>query len=334
MDRTTFYVLCIAVVSCTTPAEAKPPRVRFDTMPSVACRDVTDDEFASVNPDERLLEAKFEISSILDSGSETDLTEFFFRMTSPQQSFRIADYSPRTTLVSDYNGGIFIEKKQEDSKGLGIAVAGGWEGANLTGHGDAGTKNTLTTKYELVAPLESVTASGTIQNGYGVYFKIRRSRQVTLEGAKEYQVIFRVPRQWRGDILHVHCEARGMQRGIVHQLDEEVRCGFSQFPIALYLAGDEEAKSIAEQFASSNHKLRSTAIRSQQEIKRRSYPTVLHELGGLLELAEPKIPPSWLEQLLSDGAPGYGFESRLPAQVRSAASDYLTAKRELRKLKQ
>jgi len=333
MDRTMFSVLCVAVVSFTTVADAKPPRVRFDTMPAVVCRDVTDDEFASMNPAQRLLEAKFEISSILDSGSEADLTEFFFRMTSPQQSFRVVDYSPRTTLASDYNGGITIEKKQEDSKGLGLAVAGGWEAAKVTGHGDAGTKNTLTTRYELVAPVESVTASGTIQNGYGVYFRLRRSRQATLEGAKEYQVIFRAPRQWRGDILNVHCEARGIQRGIVHQLDEDVQCGFSQFPIALYLAGDEQAKSIAEQFASSNHKLRVTAIDSKDEIKRRSYPTVLHELGGLLELAEPKIPSSWLEQVLSDGAPGHAFENRLPAQVRSAASDYLTAKRELRKLK-
>jgi hypothetical protein len=333
MDRTTLFALCVLAASWITPAEAKPPRVRFDTMPAVGCRDVTDDEFAWLHPGERLLEARFEISSILDSGSEADLTEFYFRMTSPQQSFRVVDYAPRTKLASDYNGGITIEKKKEASKGLGLAVTGGWESAKVTGHGDAGTKNTLTTKYEQVAPMESVTASGTIQNGYGVYFKLRRSRQDTLEGAKEYQVIFRAPAQWRGDILQVECEARGMQRGIVHQLDEEVRCGYSQVPIALYLAGDEQAQRIAEQFATSNHRLRSTAVLSQEEIKRRSYPTLLHELGGLLELAQPKIPPSWLEQVLSDSAPGHEFENRLPAQVRSAASEYLTAKRELRKLK-
>lgn len=334
MDRTTFSVLALALITFATDAIAKPPQVRFDTLPAVGCRDVTNEEFALVYPGERLLEAKFEISSILDSGAESDLTEFFFRMTSPQQSFHVLDYAPRTTLASDYTGGITIEKKKEDSKGIGLSATGGWEAAKLNGHGDAGSKNTLTTKYELVAPMESVTASGTVQNGYGVYFKMRRCRQGTLEGAKAYQVIFRAPQQWRGDILHVHCEARGMQRGIVQQLDEEVLCGFGQFPIALYLAGDEEAKRIAEQFVTTNHRLRSTAIKSQQEIKRRSYPTVLHELGGLLELAEPKIPKSWLEQLLSDGAPGHDFENRLPAQVRTAASEYLVAKRELRKLKQ
>lgn len=333
MDRTTCSVLSVALVSMVAVADAKPPRVRFDTMPAVACRDVTDDDFALMNPGERLLEARFEISAMLESGTEADLVEYFFRMTSPQQSFRIVDYSPRTTLASDYVGGITFEEKKEHTKGIGITASGGWDAARLTGHGDAGTKKSHTTKYELVAPMESVTASGTIQNGYGVYFKLRQSRQETLEGAKEYQVIFRASENWRGDILHVNCEARGMQRGFVHQLDENVRCGAGEFPIALFLAGDEQAKSIADQFSASNHRLRSTATRSRHEIKRRSYPTVLHELGGLLELAEPKIPASWLQQLLNDSAPGHEFENRLPAQVRSAASEYLTAKRELRKLK-
>ena len=179
MDRTTISIFALAVVTFATAGNAKSPRVRFDTMPAVGCRDVTDDEFALLYPDERLLEAKFEISSILDSGSESDLTEFFFRMTSPQQSLHVVDYAPRTTLASEYNGGIVIEKKKEDSKGIGLAATGGWEAAKLTGHGDAGTKNTVTTKYELVAPMESVTASGTVQNGYGVYFKMRRCRQDT-----------------------------------------------------------------------------------------------------------------------------------------------------------
>ncbi len=333
MDRTAFSLFSLCIVVVTSNADAKPPRIRFDMMPVVACRDVTDDEFAAMYPAERLIEAKFEISSMMAEGSESDLTEFVFRMTSPQQSFRIADYSPRTKLASDYAGGIAIEKKKEDSKGLGLVASGGWEAAKINAHGDAGSKESLITKYELVAPMESVTASGTIQGGHGVYFKLRPSRQDTLEGAKSYQVVFRTSSDWRADIMHVHCEARGMQRGIVRQLDDEVRCGLAEFPIAMYLAGDEQAKRVATQFAQSNHRLRALAIKSRDEIKRRSYPTMLHELGGLLDVSKPKIPSTWLNQVLHDSVSGHEFENRLPAQVRSAASDYLTAKRELRKLK-
>ena len=116
MDRTAFPVLCVVVVSLAASANAKPPTVRFDMMPVVVCRDVTDDESTAVHPDERLLEATFEISSILASGSEADLTEYLYRMTSPQQSFRIVDYSPRTTLVSDYIGGITIETQERRTR--------------------------------------------------------------------------------------------------------------------------------------------------------------------------------------------------------------------------
>lgn len=333
MDRTAFSLFAVVIVSFSSVAQAKPPQVRFDMVPVVACRDVTDEGFAAMHPNERLIEAKFEISSILHDGDEADLTELSLRITSPHQSFRIADYSPRTKLASDYAGGISIEKKSEDSKGLGLVASGGWQAAKINAHGDAGSKETLTTKYELVAPMESVTASGTLQSGHGVYFKLRPSRQDTLEGAKLYQVVLQVPAPWRGDIIHFSCEARGMKRGLVRHLDEEIRCGLAEFPVAVYLGGDEEAKNIATQFAESNHKLRSLAIKSQQEIKRRSYPTVFHELGGLFDLAEPKIPSTWLDQLLHESVSGHEFENRLPAQVRSAASDYLTAKRELRKLK-
>lgn len=313
--------------------DAKAPQLRFDMLSAIACCDVTDDDFAATHPGERLFEAKLEISSLLVAGNESDLVELFFRMRSPQQSFRIVDYSPRTTLASDYTSGITIEKKEETTKGAGLAVSGLVEPVKITGHGDAGTKNSLTTRYELAAPMDSIAASGTIESGFGVYFKLRQSRQTNLEGSKEFQVVFRAPEQWRGDFLDVRCEASGINRGIIDQLDEQTRCGFQQFSVALYRVGDEEAKAIAQRYAASTRKLRTVAAESHQEIKRRSYPSLLHEIGGLLDVTDPKIPASWLQQILGGNTSGYGFENRLPEQVRSAASSYLTAKRDLRKLK-
>jgi hypothetical protein len=338
MDRISFSrrsasPVFFVVILCAVTADAKRPHVKFDMVPAVACRDVSDDEFTALHPGERLFEAKLDISSMLAAGREDDLVEFFFRMASPQKSLRIVEYSPRTTLASDYNGGITIEEKEEKTRGAGLAITGAYEPVKITGHGDAGTKKTLTKKYELVAPMESVTASGTIEHGFGVYFKLRQSRQTNLEGSKEFQLIFRAPAEWRGDLLSVRCEAFGIDRGVIHQLDQQVRCGLHEFPVALYRVGDEEAEAIAERYVVSSHRLRVTAAASRKEIQRRSYPTVLHELGGLFDVADPKIPATWLQQILSDNSSGYGFENRLPQQVRSAASDYLVAKRALRNLK-
>ena len=313
-------------------AEAGQPHVRFDMIPAVPCRDVTDDEFAALHPGERLYEARLEISSMLVAGSEADLVEFFFRMASPQQTLRIVDYSPRTTLASDYHGGIAIEEKEEKTKSAGLAIGGVWEPVKVTGHGDAGGKKSLTKTYELVAPMESIAASGTVDHGFGVYFKLRQSRQTNLEGSKEFQLIFRAPAEWRGDLLNVRCEAFGVDRGIVRQLDQNVRCGLNEFPVALYRAGDPEAQSIARRYVESSPQLRAIAAASTSEIQRRSSPTILHELGGLFDVTDPKIPNTWLEQVLSDGASGHSFENRLPARVRRATSNYLTAKKALREL--
>ena len=329
---TSVFFALVIIGSPAVPAWAKPPRIQFDMLPAVACRDVTDEEFLKVHPGERLFEAKFEISSLLAAGEEDDLREFFFRMTGPQQTLRIVDYSPRTTLASDFNGGITFEEREEKTKGAGLAVSGLVEPVKISGQGDAGTKTTLTKKYELAAPLESVAASGTIEDGFGVYFKLRQSRQTNLEGSKEFHLIFRAPSDWRGDLLDVHCEASGIEHGIIHQFDETVSCGWADFPVALYRGGDAEARAAAERYVASAHQLRVTASASRDEIKRRSYPTVLHELGGLFDVAEPKIPASWLQQILTGQASGHGFENRLPAQVRSAASSYLVAKKAMREL--
>ncbi|MBP90572.1 MAG: hypothetical protein CMJ64_28325 [Planctomycetaceae bacterium] len=327
------FVFGLLAITSSQSADAKAPAVRFDMVPAVVCRDVTDDAFAVMHPSERLLEARLEISSLLVGGEESDLVELFFRMVSPQQSLRIVDYSPRTTLASDYNGGIVFEEKEEKSKGVGLAITGAHQPVKINGHGDAGTKKTLTKKYELAAAMDSVAASGTIEHGFGVYFKIRQARQTNLEGSKEFQIVFRTPAEWRGDLLDVRCEAIGINRGIVRQFDEQVRCGLQDFPVALYRAGDEEAEVIAERYVTSSHQLRVIAAKSHSEIQRRSYPSMLHELGGLLDVTDPKIPKSWLRQILTGGTSGHSFEHRLPAQVQSAASNYLIAKRDLRKLK-
>ena len=335
-SRGLFQLSCsflLTIVLAVPAADGGQPHIEFDMQPAVACRDVTDDQFAKLHPGERLYEARIEISSMLAAGSEHDLTEFFYRLASPQQSIRIVDYSPRTTLASDYNGGIAIEEKQEKTKSLGLAVSGVWEPVKVTGHGDAGRKKTVTKKYELVAPMESVAASGTIEHGFGVYFKLRQSRQINLEGSKEFQLIFRAPAKWRGDLLDVRCEAFGIDRGIVRQFDQQVRCGLSEFPVALYRAGDSRAQAVAQRYVESSYRLRTIAVASRNEIQRRSYPTVLHELGRLFDVTDPKIPSTWLEDVFNDGASGHSFENRLPASVRSATAEYLTAKRALRELR-
>jgi hypothetical protein len=313
-------------------AVAAVPEVRFDTLPVVECRDVTTDEFATTNPNERLVQARLEISSLITQGDEENLLQFFYRITSPHRGLQVVDYQPRTTAASDYAGNIGVEKRNESSRSAGLAVTGAFDPLiKITGSGDLGSKNSSSVRYELVPPQESVAAAGTIARGHGVYFKLKRMRQALLEGAKEFVVTVRVPRSWRGDYVHVHCEAKGIQRGMFRQLDEEVVCGQGDFLVALCLAGDEPSKEAAGHFIESSRTLRQAAARYRGRIRKQQFPSMLHELGVVLGATRPKLSESWLSEVLY--APRsqqlQRLTSRLPDNVREVAVAYLAAREAL-----
>jgi hypothetical protein len=318
-------------------ADAAAPQVHFDTARVVACRDVSTEEFLAANPGERLLEVRLEVSSLIVHGREENLLQYYYQLTSPNRSLQVADYHPRTTAASEYVGNIGIEERAESSKSAGIAVTGAWDFlVKATGSGDIGSKDSSSVRYELVPPQESLAASGTIYRGYGVYFKLKRMRQSLLEGSKEFVVVLRAPAGWRGDFMHLHCQAVGRSRGVVKQLDEEKICGRNDFLIALHLEADERSKQTAEEFVDAAIQLRRAAALNERGIQRRRYPTVLHEFGGLFGAVEPKLSESWLRDVLYL-AQDQGLEQvtdRLPDDVRAAAIDYVAARDELLQLQE
>lgn len=316
-------------------AEASSPRVEFDVPLVIACADVTTDEFSAQHPRHRLLEATFEISSLVSRGTEADLVEYVYRFVSPRTSVRVADYRPRTTLASDYAGGINIEKKGEKSKSTGIALNGAWDHlVQASGNSSLGTKQTDSERYELVAPLEAVTASGTLLNSQGVYFKLRRSRQLNLEGSKVFTILFSAPYDWQGSLLQVDCRARGYDRGVVRQLDELTDCGLASLRVVLVGAGDETSRALGEDFVRAERHLRRLAAASREDLHRYNYPTVLHEIGGMLDVVKPKVADAWLEQLLRHPQLAAREEShrQLPPKLRAAAEEYLAAQQRLDQL--
>ena len=80
-----------------------------------------------------------------------------------------------------------------------------------------------------------------------MYFKLRPSRRQTLEGGKEFTLVFRVPADWRGDFVQLTCRATGTLRSVMPALNESLTCGTRRFTIALYAAGDPGAQAAAEQ---------------------------------------------------------------------------------------
>ncbi len=318
------------------PVLAESPEVSFDVTPSVGCRDVTTAEFAEANPDERLVEAQIEVSSLIRQGNEGDLLQYFYRFDSPRQTLRIVDYLPKTTLASDLAGNVTIETKQESTKGLGATVTAPFEWpVKLAGSGELATKTLDSTRYELVPPMTAVAASGTLDRGHSVYFKLKPSRSTSLEGAKHFAMVFRVPHNWRADYVHLSCTASATVKGLLGPLDEQFICGRRKFVVALYAEGDASAKTAAERLVRAESDLLKSISVNRKELERRFYPTVVHRVGAMFEGVSASLPENVAEAIVYGGpaADRQMWELRLPAEVRQAVAKYTVARRALSSLR-
>lgn len=315
-------VVCLVVLlSLADVARAEPPRVHFDMPFAIACRDVSSPEFAAANPGEKLIEARFEISSLLIAGKERDLTEYFIRIESPQRTLAVVDYLPKTLHESQHAKPISVQETEEKNASIGINLAGQYE--MITGAGvnaGLGTKKISCVKSELLPPLETVAASGTLLRGSAVFFKLKSSPRNLLEGAREYALVLRVPAEWRADYVHVRCQADGIERSFVSSLNQQVSCGRRDFLVALYLEGDVAARETAEEFARREAQLRTSARTGQKK----SSTTPAKRPSADAE--------SWLPRVLYGQSETSSIPRQLPQPLERAVQDFAAARAQLRGL--
>jgi hypothetical protein len=249
MDRVLRFLLSLISTTAPLTTLAQAPRVHFDMPYAVACRDVTPEEYAAEHPGQKLVEAKLEISALLVAGHEKDLRQFYIQVESPGRSLAIVDYLPKTAREASASS-VTQQESTERTAALGINLSGKYELFTLPGpSAGVGERKTSSVKTELLPPLETVAASGTLARGSALFFKIKATPRNLLEGTREYALVFSVPASWRADYLQVRCQAEGLKRGVVSPLDEVVKCGQRDFLVALYQLGDDEARAIAHNFA-------------------------------------------------------------------------------------
>lgn len=249
MQRFVRFLVSLISTSAPLTALAELPQVQFDVRYAIACRDVTPDPAPAALAGQKLIEAKLEISTLLAGGQEKDLTHYFLRFEHPQRALAIVDYLPKTRHEALAKS-VTVENGSEQVAALGINLSGKYELLTLPGpSAGVGCKKSSSVKQELLPPLATVAASGTLARGTALFFKIHATPQNRLEGTREYALVLAVPAAWRADYLHIRCEAFGIRRGMVSALDEETRTSLRQFVVALYQEGDVEARRLAENFA-------------------------------------------------------------------------------------
>lgn len=234
------------------PATADEPRVQFDFGRTVECLDVTTPEFAEHRPDQRLVECTLRLSVSLSAGDIDDVESLRVEIADCDRRLSVFDFSPCTRLESALSDDIEWTKTVESSHTLGgslggeLPVAFGAAVAHVTPtiNGALGGSEKITEKQRRVAPMEAVVASGTIDNEHGVFFTLRKSPTGSLEGVHELSVQFIAPANWRGDAIRVSCEARGEQKML--WMKQQKVWAAKTSAVALYLAGDGEARKAAE----------------------------------------------------------------------------------------
>lgn len=307
--------------------------VRFDAPAVVGCLDVTPEVFREVNPGERLIEVHVPISSLIAYDQESRTLQFLYTLECLGGEETVVDYLPKTTLTSPVAGEIGVEQAEESSQGASLKLTGAHASA-VTANGqataDRNERVSLKRKYALLPPLKLLAASGTTGRGAGVFFKLKPSGRSSLDGAKDFLLVLRVPADWRASHLRLTCESLVARSPGLSPLERPLVERSQSFQIAIHQEGDAAARWAAQQFAAAEQSLRRTAARDRKRIERAATPNLAHQFGQWLNVSDRQVPADWLSRLLSappEAEPA--FLGSLPEEVREAAIQYLAAKRNL-----
>ncbi|MCE9603824.1 MAG: hypothetical protein K8U03_02860 [Planctomycetia bacterium] len=239
--RATFAVLFALSAQL---ARAEDAHVVFDVPDKIECRDVTPVKCAALHPLQKVIEVKFRVSAGLTKGSEESLVDFTYMISGPMLRMKILDYLPNTTLESRYaDDRIEVADFSEESDTSSREARVAYTIFSLSAVKNQMSRKTEQNQYEKIAPKALVLASGTMNRGHGVFYKLRPSNSASLEGAKEFSFLAIVPRAWRGDWCTFVCSGRAEKKSVFG--NSIVTVGVTKVDVGLHLCGDEQAGNLA-----------------------------------------------------------------------------------------
>ena len=236
------WIVGLAAAHC----EAADAKVIFDIPSKVECRDVTPEKCAKLHPDLKVIEARFRISAGFVQGDESSTEDFIYMISSPELRMKVLDFLPNTTLESTAAGDrIEVTDQTENTDVASGEAKVSYSLISLNGSKSVTNKKSESNHYERVAPKKLVLASGTVNRGYGVFYKLRPSSGVSLEGEKEFVLLCIVPKGWRGDWCTVTCSSRARKKTSVST--KSIQTGIEQAHVGIFLVGNQDASRLADE---------------------------------------------------------------------------------------
>ena len=316
--------------------EAGDSMVYFD-MPPLA-KAIKKGESSPAEP--MFVTVELKLSSMLASPDMPRIDQWLVRCQPRDPALSIADYSPRTELASEIEGPIQIKNTNEKSKSFGLSIDGAYGHlARLHSGFDQGNKDIDSVQLDRVAPVHAVTASGTINRGRGVYFKLRWTAQQVLEGEKVFHVTLRVPPTWRGGLLDVSVVAQSEHKSFPGWDSDAKTLGAANFVVASYLEGDATAYAKAQQLFEAENELRILAreLEDPGQLRMQHQAASIDCISSLLRHVATKLDVDsdltrrhWIDRLIADRAdPHLDKEiQKLPMPLRVAVLDYVDSRDE------
>ena len=328
MNRSAPHVFALTIFSLlasAVPADDH-PIVQFD-MPLTAAATVLDDP--------SLVTINLQLSSMIESIETPPISHWMVRCNPRDEAIRVVDYAPRTATGSDLATPIQTKRTNEQSQSAGISIDGTYSNLARAHVGsDRGRKESESLTFDRIAPVQAVIASGTIQRGRGVYFKLRWTATQVLEGEKSFQLTMQVPPGWRGGLIDVSVVAISQSTSLAPWDNTAKQIGGARFVVAAYRAGDIDAERLARSISAAELELRQLSKQPSRSRRPRSFPSMIHSFAAKLELDVDQSSDDWMQRLLLGKADPHLDKQirRLPMPIRVAVLDYVDLRDEFKSL--
>ncbi|SMP37764.1 hypothetical protein SAMN06265222_10124 [Neorhodopirellula lusitana] len=346
-SATTLLLVSVACgFSPATADAASGHAISFDLPPTAVAIPVTTLDAASspAYGSGDTVEVALRLSSLVSGEKVPEIDRWMIRCVPRDASWRVVDYAPRTETASDYDGPIEYKKIDEQTNSLGMSFdATPLQLGGAHAGFDTNQKEGETMQYRRQAPLHAVTASGTIERGRGVYYKLRWTSTQVLEGEKEFKVTFQVPVGFRAGLLDVSVVAMGRTPSsskfssipVLGDDSNKVHpIGQGRFAVAVHAEGDPVAWRLAKSMADTEQVLRSEASKIRTVSATHSLSTLIRHVAAKIDIESDAPSGAWVDRLVFQNADPYTDPviRKLPTQLRVVALDYCDARRKLQRL--
>lgn len=273
-----------------------------------------------------LLRLKIPVSTFISPEFRGSVTEYSVELHSPGQTLRIVDFWPKNETYSEYEGTVKVEASRQKQEHFNFDLAAAYPTVGQArASGDYRNQLNVEESYQRRPPMQTLTSSGTIRQGFGAFYKFRPGPIDVLEGSREIALLVEAPIGWRADMLEAWMTAVGTAEPNSHRVHV---LGQTRLWVTTHQEGDGAAAAQALAYVRHERALRGLAVSKHHDVQQRSMPTILHKVGAALDVIPQRIPEDYLERALF-GAENTRFDhgtQRLPVDLRVAILDYWEAR--------